>query len=700
MKVPKGLMRVALWGAVLELLFLGVSPLLAQTDVEAIFSRKETYGIGPRAMGMGCAFVAVADDASAAYWNVAGLAQISSYEISASSAPAYFSNDRPYWKNGNMDQNAFDFPWYASLQFVIPVAKENTLAISLFRPFHPQMDLFLGNPASATDKAEASYILNPTFQENQLVLSYAARFSSVRNFSVGVNVKRVTNDPYYIAYFGSPLITGLGGEVKVNGYGVDIGLLYRIPLTKYSEEFRVGLALNDLVARASYPSGLRTGYFGGTLTIRHQHGEGTELPIPPLITLGFAYKNDYLFKVRNITAFDIAQIADARFKDAENKILRFGTEFWFLRDVLALRGGYSTPLSRPGTVHLGLSVRALGGNFQGDIAYLHPVAELAVLDGNIASGINYEKFHIGATYRFGGGDELPPPKVSAFVRPASFIPSRGEKAVFHLDTTEDVAIDRWSVLIYDSNNKLARSLRGKGTPPTKVSWQGENDLYEPLPAGTYTWAFQVRDNLDHVGSTPVQTVEILGPPNVQEPSKDPARLLALRKQQEALLAQERQALTKLAQESLAKLLGTIEATPTTATALATPLEAAGNSLYPEAGAIPSLGFNNVAQDQVLSAHFDRNVDGDRQVVVSYKSNLTYVPYLYQEAAEVIKTAVNSVGTGLKEISTRVYYGKNEMTLLTSTQAAANFAAGRIDRQKLLELSDIRINGEKVGPNGY
>jgi hypothetical protein len=41
-----------------------------------------------------------------------------------------------------------------------------------------------------------------------------------------------------------------------------------------------------------------------------------------------------------------------------------------------------------------------------------------------------------------------------------------------------------------------------------------------------------------------------------------------------------------------------------------------------------------------------------------------------------------------------------MTLLTSTQAAANFASGRIDRQKLLELSDIRINGEKVGPNGY
>jgi hypothetical protein len=77
-----------------------------------------------------------------------------------------------------------------------------------------------------------------------------------------------------------------------------------------------------------------------------------------------------------------------------------------------------------------------------------------------------------------------------------------------------------------------------------------------------------------------------------------------------------------------------------------------------------------------------------------------VPYLYQEALEVIKTSVNSVGTGLKEITTRVYYGKNELTLVTSTPAAANYASGKITQTQLLQLSDIHINGEKVGPNGY
>jgi len=38
--------------------------------------------------------------------------------------------------------------------------------------------------------------------------------------------------------------------------------------------------------------------------------------------------------------------------------------------------------------------------------------------------------------------------------------------------------------------------------------------------------------------------------------------------------------------------------------------------------------------------------------------------------------------------------------LTPTEAAANYASGKIQQLQLLQLSDIHINGEKVGPNGY
>src|SRR5271163_2692007 len=65
---------------------------LAQNE-NLIFGQPNTYGIGPRAIGMGGAFTAIADDASAAYWNPAGLSQINSYEISVSSAPIYFQQD-------------------------------------------------------------------------------------------------------------------------------------------------------------------------------------------------------------------------------------------------------------------------------------------------------------------------------------------------------------------------------------------------------------------------------------------------------------------------------------------------------------------------------------------------------------------------------------------------------------------------------
>lgn len=702
--------KKAVVGIILGLaLFFFSSALVSAQNQSLIFGQPNTYGIGPRSMGMGGAFTAVADDASAAYWNPAGLSQLSSYEIELSSAPIYFDSD--VTQDPNTGSNiGFGSPWFESIQFMIPIAKDNTLGISFFRPFHPQQDFFAGNSIlSSGQRDEGSYLLNPTFQESEIVLSYAARFAGVNNFSVGINVKRITNDPYYILYLerdDNSITQELGSPIQVVGYGLDLGLLYKIPITKYSEEFRIGLSLMNLVSQVQYSNGLLITPTTSGEPTSFNVGPGFETTIPPQITLGLAYKNNYLFKIRNITDLDFDQISDARFDSSDNKIIRFGTEFWFLDDVLGVRAGYSTQLSTPGTISLGFSIRALNGDFETDLAYLQPVSPTASIAAGSAigtyddGGINFEDFHIGVSYRFGGGEEIPPPKVSAFVRPSSFTPSQGEKASFFLDTTEDVSVNHWSVLIYDQSNRLVRGLRGIGSPPSKLVWGGENDQYEPLPAGIYTWAFQVQDQLNHIGSTPVQTVEILG--LQEQTAKDPTKLLAIRQQQSALLAQERQQLTALALQNLKKLLGTVEATPTSTTVgvVQTPVDANGNSITPEAGNVAVLGFNNLSPDQVLNAHFDKNSNGDSVIAVSYRSNLTYVPYLYQEAAEVIKTTVNSVGTGLKEISTRVYYGKNELTMVTPSPVAATYSTGKIDQTKLLQLSDIHINGVKVGPNGY
>ena len=51
-----------------------VLPATAQTNKAALVGPK--MGVGPRASAMGGAFVAVADDATALYWNPAGLALV------------------------------------------------------------------------------------------------------------------------------------------------------------------------------------------------------------------------------------------------------------------------------------------------------------------------------------------------------------------------------------------------------------------------------------------------------------------------------------------------------------------------------------------------------------------------------------------------------------------------------------------------
>ena len=65
----------------------------AEVDFDKLNGSDLGMGIGARAIGMGGAFVAIADDASAAFWNPAGLTQLTSNEILISADyPAEFSS--------------------------------------------------------------------------------------------------------------------------------------------------------------------------------------------------------------------------------------------------------------------------------------------------------------------------------------------------------------------------------------------------------------------------------------------------------------------------------------------------------------------------------------------------------------------------------------------------------------------------------
>lgn len=167
------------------------------------------YFIGSvaRARALGNAFVAVADDASAVYWNPAGIAQLES--------PTLMMMDRIT----TLDTN------YANLTGVLPINDTiGTLGLNVIFFSVDDIPIFdnLGNPGGElTDK------------EGALILSYAY---GIGDISLGVNFKGI-----YQRMDGEKNATGVG-RTETWGAGVDLAILYHI-----TENFRVGVTLHDKI---------------------------------------------------------------------------------------------------------------------------------------------------------------------------------------------------------------------------------------------------------------------------------------------------------------------------------------------------------------------------------------------------------------------------------------------------------------------
>jgi len=187
-------------------------------------------GSGARARALGNAFVAVADDASAVYWNPAGIDQLES--------PVLMAMDRIT----TLDTN------YVNLAGVLPV--NDTIGTVGFNVIFFSVDdipIFddLANPGGElTDKEWA------------LAFSYAY---GIRGISFGVNFKALYQR----------IGDGQGNEIgiaRTRGTGIDLAILYQM-----TENFRVGVVLHeDIKLRdlddaegytATIPRSITTGLF-------------------------------------------------------------------------------------------------------------------------------------------------------------------------------------------------------------------------------------------------------------------------------------------------------------------------------------------------------------------------------------------------------------------------------------------------------
>lgn len=97
--------------------------ILAQSPEEAINFLDNESGVGIKAQSMGNAFVGVADDYSALYWNPAGLTQLDGSQISGSIYHLQFNNKSTFLQNTLMDDRGFTKIKSAGMTYALPTTR-------------------------------------------------------------------------------------------------------------------------------------------------------------------------------------------------------------------------------------------------------------------------------------------------------------------------------------------------------------------------------------------------------------------------------------------------------------------------------------------------------------------------------------------------------------------------------------------------
>lgn len=394
---------------------------------------------GARAVGLGGAFTAVADDYSAFFWNPAGLAQARRINI-----------------NGYYDQvfkgtqAGFGFSYVNPIISVSPDAPlEMTLAAAFMKNFYT----------------------GSGFDDTNFYLSYATYISGDRDLSAGINLK----------YINSAL-----RDYNISGTGIslDLGLLYSTEI--YYKKTRFGVALQDFDASIYWEGGARQRLptivkIGSCFLIDDSFLTALDLDLvndtenrrPQRRILHFGaekyYYNDFAGNFGFRAGFSWKEAAANPFN------LTFG--FTYGRQDFAINYLFSPDSSTLGETHkidfsYFLSPPA---KVQGGPKKKKPEDQIVVKDTRVFK----ERFR-DASFDISG----------------RYISPDADGKMDAVDFTfknypEDVERINWSIEIQNPAGATVRTFSGRDAPPDLIAWDGKGESAAKLPDGDYTAKFTV-----------------------------------------------------------------------------------------------------------------------------------------------------------------------------------------------------------------
>lgn len=279
---------------------MGIPVLMAvgQTGVAKYAGEFIALGVGGRALGLGGAYVALANDVTAGYWNPAGLARIDYPQIA-------LMHDEQFGSLVNHDYGAVAFPVGASTSIGISLIRMGVDDIPDTRNAGVDINGNLTYDPAQFSRVDPNRVTYFNAADYALYFTYARRHSD--KFTYGANVKLIRRDL---------------GDASATGIGFDLGVWYS-PF----ERLVVGANVQDI-----------------TTTFLAWSTGRNEL-ISPTMKLGTAYFIDMLGG-RFAPAVDVDIRFEGRAYASTASVgpmsldLHGGLEYMF-KDLIAVRAGYS-----------------------------------------------------------------------------------------------------------------------------------------------------------------------------------------------------------------------------------------------------------------------------------------------------------------------------------------------------------------------